>query len=45
MDTKQHATRKQGINEEIKDEARKCPETMENENKTFQNLWLQKKQF
>ena len=38
MATKQHATKKQWVNNEIKEEIRKYLETNENENRVSQNL-------
>ena len=43
MKTKQHATKKPRINDEIKKEIKKCLETNDNEDTTFQNLWDAKK--
>ena len=39
METKQHATKNQWVNDEIKEEIRKYLETNKNENTTLQNLW------
>ena len=39
METKQHATKKQCVNEKIKNEIKICLETNDNENTTIQNLW------
>ena len=36
METKQHAVRKKWLNDEIKEEIRKYPQTNENGNTTFQ---------
>ena len=39
MKTKQHATKKKCVNEEIKKEIKKYLETNDNEDTTTQNLW------
>ena len=39
METKQHATKNQWVNEEIKKEIKKYLETNDNEDTTTQNLW------
>ena len=39
METKQHATENQWVNEEIKKEIKQYFETNDNENTTIQNLW------
>ena len=39
METKQHATKNQWVNEEIKREIKKYLETNDNEDTTTQNLW------
>ena len=39
METKQHATKKPMVNEEIKREIKKYLKTNDNENTTIQNLW------
>ena len=39
MDTKQHATKKPMVNEEIKEQIRKYLETNKNGTTTLQNLW------
>ena len=39
METKQHATKNQWVNEEIKKEIKKYLETNDNEGTTAQNLW------
>ena len=39
METKQYATKKQSVDEEIKEEIKKHLETNENRNTMFQNLW------
>ena len=43
METKQHATKNQWVNEEIKKEIKKYLETNDNEDTTSQNLWVAKK--
>ena len=39
METKQHATKNQWVNEEIKKEIKKYLKTNDNEDTTTQNLW------
>ena len=39
METKQYATKKQWVNDEIKEEVKKYLETNDNENTNIQNLW------
>ena len=45
MESKQHATKKQWINEEIKKEMKKYLETNDNENTAFTIYGMQQKQF
>ena len=39
LETKQHATKKPMVTDEIKEEIKKYLETNDNENTTIQNLW------
>ena len=39
VETKQHATKNQWVNEEVKEEIRKYLKTNKNKNITLQNLW------